>query len=223
MNKHIAESDKVNEQSSNIEKARNRIDLISTIILSLATVLSSWCAFQSSQWNGEQYFHIDDENIADNKRLQNEIAAVQRKAGESNYFLYYLNAIADGDTLKKEFLESRFPPHLKKAIIAWKATDPLNDPSAPVSPFLMEEYVAPEIIEARKFQEQAMAFKKAANQADRNADNYLLLSILIAMVLFFTGLSGITRSGKYQRMLLLTALIVLIMVIVLMLRLPVMI
>ncbi len=222
MNKHISERDN-NEHSNDIEKTRNRIDLISTILLSLATVLSSWCAFQSSQWNGEQYFHIDDENIADNKRLQNEIAVVQRKSGESNYFLYYLNAIADNDTVKKKFLESRFPPHLKKAITAWKATDPMNNPSAPVSPFLMEEYVAPETIEAKKFEVQAMAFKRAANQADRNADNYLLLSIMIAMVLFFTGLSGITRSSKYQRMLLFTALIVVIMVMVLMLRLPVMI
>jgi hypothetical protein len=220
MNRQVSERD-INEQSNYIEKARNRIDLISTILLSLATVLSSWCAFQSSQWNGEQYFHIDDENIADNKRLQNEIAAVQRKAGELNYFLYYLNAVEDSNKVKREFMESRFPPHLKKAIIAWKATDPLNNPTAPVSPFLMEEYVAPETIEAKKFEVQAMAYKKAANQADRNADNYLLLSIMIAMVLFFTGLSGITRSGKYQRMLLFTALIVVIMVIVLMLRLPV--
>lgn len=208
-----AKSDKENRK-------RERTNMFSGIILSLATVVSSWCAFQSSQWNGEQYFKIDDENIADNKRLQKEIVATQRRAGESNYFLYYLDALAKKDDKRITFLEARFPPHLKKAISAWKATDPLNNESAPRSPFQMEEYVVPEIEEAKVFAKQAVEFKKAANQADKNSDNYLLLSILISMVLFFTGMAGISKSFHFQKILLTTAIVILILVIFYLLKLP---
>lgn len=208
-----AERDKENRK-------RERTNMFSGIILSLATVISSWCAFQSSQWNGEQYFNIDDENIADNKRLQKEIVATQRRAGESNYFLYYLDAMAKKDEMRITFLEARFPPHLKKAILAWKATDPLNNELAPRSPFQMEEYVVPEIEEAKVFAKQAGEFKKAANQADKNSDNYLLLSIVISMVLFFTGMAGISKSFHFQKILLSTSIIILVFVIIYLLKMP---
>ena len=55
----------------------------------------------------------------------------------------------------------------------------------------MEEYVVPEIEEAKVFAKQAREFKMAANQADKNSDNYLLLSIVVSMVLFFNFLTGI--------------------------------
>jgi len=209
-----AKSDKENQK-------RDRTNMFSGIILSLATVISSWCAFQSSQWNGEQYFKIDDENIADNKRLQKEIVATQRRAGESNYFLYYLDALAKKDEMRITFLEARFPPHLKKAILAWKATDPLNNESAPRSPFQMEEYVVPEIEEAKVFAKQAAEFKKAANQADKNSDNYLLLSIVISTVLFFTGLAGISKSFHFQKILLATSITILVLVIIYLLKMPI--
>jgi hypothetical protein len=201
-------------------RKRDRTNMFSGIILSLATVISSWCAFQSSQWNGEQYFKIDDENIADNKRLQKEIVAIQRKAGESNYFLYYLDALAAKDKKRITFLEARFPPHLKQAILAWKATDPLNNELAPRSPFQMEEYIVPEIEEAKVFAKQAGEFKKAANQADKNSDNYLLLSIVISMVLFFTGLAGISKSFHFQKILLATSITILVLVIIYLLKMP---
>lgn len=206
-----------------MSKPTNKLDVLSAIILAFATVLSSWCAFQSSQWNGEQYFRIDDENIAESKRLQAEITAMQRKAGETNYFLYYLQAVREKDTAHARFLMNRFPQHMRKAFDAWMAKDPYRNAAAPPSPFSMPEYVLPELEEAAVYRKQSRAFKSSANEADRNSDNYLLLSILISTVLFFTGLSGFTRSGKYQKILLYTGLAVMLVVIIAMLRLPVLI
>jgi hypothetical protein len=208
-------------ENGNTEQKRRGLETVSTIVLSLATVLSSWCAFQASQWNGEQYFRIDDENIADNKRLQLEIAGVQRRAGESNYFLYYLDALGNGDKKKTDFLESGFPSHLKIALDKWKTMDPLHNPDAPRSPFLLPEYLVPETEDAKKFATEAAGFKQLANQADRNSDNYLFLSIIISMALFFTGLSGITSSHRYKRMLILVPILIISVVLIVLLRLPV--
>lgn len=201
----------------------NKLDTLSAVILAVATVLSSWCAFQSSQWNGEQYFRIDDENIAESKRLQAEITAMQRKAGETNLFLYYLQAARENDTVHARFLMNRFPPHMRKAFDAWIATDPYKNSAAPATPFLMAEYALPELNEAAVYYKQSRAFKSSANEADRHSDNYLLLSILISAVLFFTGLSGFTGSGKYRRILLYTGLALMLVVVIAMLRQPVLI
>ncbi|MBL7757932.1 MAG: hypothetical protein JNL59_11065 [Chitinophagaceae bacterium] len=148
---------------------------------------------------------------------------MQRKAGETNYFLYYLQAVREKDTAHARFLMHRFPPHMRKAFDAWMATDPFKNTAAPASPFAMREYVLPELEEAVVYRKQSSAFKSSANQADRNSDNYLLLSILISTVLFFTGLSGFTGSSRYQRIFLYTGLAMMIVVIIAMLRLPVLI
>lgn len=174
------------------------IETVATILLSAATVLSAWCVYQSSQWNGEQYFRIEDENNADRKRMQKEIAAMQRKVGESQLFLQYIDAVTNDNTEKEKFLRERFPLHLSKAAVAWKKLDPINNPKAPISPMQMKEYVVPEEADIKIFADQAKKFKLAANESDNRSDNYMLLSLVLSTVLFFCGLIGVTdtRSNK---------------------------
>jgi hypothetical protein len=196
-------------------------DTVTAIILAVASVVSSWCAYQSSKWNGEQSLRLDEEDIADNLRLQAELVAAQRQSGEANLFLYYAQAVATGNEPLRKFLEARFPLHMKEAFDAWKATNPANNAAAPASPFQMKEYIVPEKIQAQKYEDQASAYKKSANEAGEHSDNYLLLSIIIAMVLFFTGLAGIMKSYQSQRILLITAITLLVVVLVMVSRLPI--
>jgi len=170
------------------------IETVTTVLLSMATILSAWCVYEASQWNGEQYFRIEDVNVADRKRLQKEIASTQRLSAESQLFIHYVSAVADGDSMLSNFLFTRFPEHLKVAVLAWEKLDPLNNPNAPVSPMHMDEFVLPEEADIAKYEADAKSFKKEANQCDQNADNYMLLSVLLSMVLFFCGLSGVLDS-----------------------------
>ncbi len=195
---------------ANNSSQKRWIETISTILLSAATVLSAWCVFQSSQWSGEQYFRIDDETAANQFRLQYEVAAAQRKTAELQIFLQYTLAVSEGNTKQADFLYSRFPPSLKNAFDAWIIFDPYNKPNAPMSPFEMKEYVVQEVIEAAKYEKEAASFKKAANVADNRSDNYVLVSLILSMVLFFCGLSGVTNSYTNQRILIGIALLIFI-------------
>lgn len=183
-------------------RKRKNLEFISTILLSAATILSAWCVYQSSQWNGEQYFRIEDENNADRKRMQLEINSQQRQAGEALFFLQYVSAALRGDTQLEEFLHDRFPPHLEKAALAWRKLDPMNNPDAPISPMQMKEYVMPEEAGISKFAEEANKFKMAANKCDNHSDNYMLLSLILSTVLFFCGLSGVLNSNSNRSILL---------------------
>jgi hypothetical protein len=201
----------IEPQQNKIERILNEIDkdrkvkwieTITTILLSAATVLSAWCVYEASQWNGEQYFRIEDENNADRKRMQKEIAARQRQVGESQLFLQYVDAVTNDNKEKEDFLRKRFPPHLNKAALAWKELDPLNNPNAPISPMQMEEYVLPEEADIEMYAEQAKKFKLAANECDNRSDNYMLLSLVLSTVLFFCGLVGVTNSRSNKLILL---------------------
>lgn len=183
------------------ESKKKWVETISTILLAAATVLSAWCVYQASQWSGEQYFRIDDETAANQFRLQYEVAGAQRQTAELQVFLEYASARADSNMRLADFLYDRFPSPLKEAFNAWRKLDPYNNPDVPLSPFQMKEYTVPELEKAKKYAEQAAEFKKAANVSDSNSDNYVLLSLILSTVLFFSGMSGVTDARRNQRIL----------------------
>jgi hypothetical protein len=213
-------SDQVRSKAHSDRKIK-RIEAISTILLSAATVLSAWCIYQSSQWNGEQYFRIEDENNADRVRMEKEIAARQRQVAETILFLQYVDAVSNNNTEKADFLYHRFPPHLLKAALAWKKLDPLNNPDVPISPMQMKEYVLPEADDIKRYDEQAKKFKRAANECDNRSDNYMLLSLVLSMVLFFCGLIGVTDSLMNKRILLGFASVIFLITLFYVIRFPV--
>jgi len=202
-----SEVNKIDQILQAVKKdSRNKwVETVSTILLSLATISSAWCVYESSQWNGEQYFRIEDESNADRSRMQQEMEAVQRKTVDAEFIFRYAEAVSENNEQLTDFLYDRFPPHLKKAALAWRKTDPLNNHDAPSSPMVMKEYVIPELDEIEKFTEQAKKFKLAANECDNHSDNYMFLSLVLSTVLFFCGLSGIMDSYLNQVILIILA------------------
>ena len=67
--------------------------------------------------------------------------AMQRNAVHVHLFVQWVAAGSTGNTWLADFLFKRFPEPLKSATVAWQATHPLTNPSAPASPFDMPEYV----------------------------------------------------------------------------------
>jgi hypothetical protein len=79
---------------------------------------------------------------------------------------------------------------LKNATDVWLALNPLNNPDAPASPFEMEEYRLPEEAKAQEYEELAVQKTQEADMANQRSDDYVLLTVIFAMALFFGGISG---------------------------------
>jgi len=126
-----------NNGSGNVNRSK-WMETVSAILLSAATILSAWCVYESSQWNGEQFFRIEDVNIADRERMQKEIAAYQRLTADAQLFLRYIEAKTNENDEMADFLMDRFPPHLEKAMQAWYKLDPLHNKTAPTSTLTYE-------------------------------------------------------------------------------------
>jgi hypothetical protein len=222
MNDNGSLEGKINQILKIVDKDPKRqwIETICTVLLSAATVLSAWRVYQSSQWSGEQYFRIDDETAANQFRLQYEVEGAQRKTAELQLFLDHRNALVDGNIQLADFLYERFPSSLKTAYGAWYKMDHTN-PDNISSPFQIKEYVIPELVEAKKYKEKAAGFKKATNIADNNSDNYVLVSLVLSMVLFFSGICGVINSYLNQGILVGIAVLIFLTAGFFLLRMPV--
>ena len=174
------------------------LDIGSAIVLALATMASAWCGYQSALWGGVQTFRLAAVSKAGRESAAQSMKALELRGLDASMFIDYVDAKGHGDTSLEEFLYQRFRPEMRKALDAWLKTDPLHNPNAPLTPFQMAEYVQPELLEAERQQKAAEKMEAAARQANQFADEYVLLTVLFATVLFFGGISGTFRSRRLQ-------------------------
>ena len=176
------------------ERRSHRIDLIATILLSVAAVATAWTTYQSTQWRGELTLHGARSTAA---RIESSTAST--KGGQLTQvdiatFTQWVNATEARNTSLADFYRQRFRPEFKPAFNAWLATDPLTNPNAPGTPFVMPEYQVAETTEATRLNDVAQLESTRASDSLERADNFMLAVVLFAVSLFFAGISTKLRS-----------------------------
>lgn len=166
------------------------IEFLSVIVLSLATVMTAWCGYQAAQWDGEQANYYNLATTAQVAASQKANEGMLRSSTHVGLFVEYAAAISIGNTKLADFIYARFPPTMKAATDAWLASEPLQNPDAPLTPFDMDEYVLAEQIESEELHAESVELFRKANEANELSDEYVLLTVLFATVLFFTGIAG---------------------------------
>jgi len=159
------------------------------IVLALATTASAWCAYQSKLWGGAQMARANAAVRAGREGAVNSLAAMQARTFDASMFISYMQARLERNTSLEAFLAERFRPEMKPAVEAWLKLDPLNNSAAPPTPFRMAEYAQKETAEVARQEEIATKAMAAAGEARRNSDNYVLLTVVFASVLFFGGIA----------------------------------
>ncbi len=186
---------------------RRWVEVACAIVLSLATTASAWCAYQSTLWGGAQLDRLVAAAAASRKASELNITALQYRSADAAIGVTYLESVFRGDKKLAEFLYGRFRPELKTAVDAWLATDPLKNPDAPRSPFKMAEYVQQEVLEAKHQNDVAAQQQADSQKANANSDNYVLLTVLFASVLFFGGIGGTFQSRWLRNVVFVIALV----------------
>jgi hypothetical protein len=197
----------------NVEQdKRNRwVEITCAVVLSLATMSSAWCAYQSTLWSGVQSFRLAAAAKASRESSAAHLEALQLRAIDVSMGVSYMQAKHDGNQRQEKFLFDRFRPELKRAVEAWLKTDPFNNPAAPQGPLKMAEYVQQELEDANRLAEKSAQEHKAAEHANENSDTYVLLTTMFATVLFFGGIAG-TVDSRRLRIIILSIALVLFMV-----------
>jgi hypothetical protein len=165
------------------------LELISTVLLALATVATAWAAYQSRVWTGEQsqgYSHATATRIAVNR----ESALANRQVQiDVATFIQWVDAHEQNRTRLADFYRARFRDEFQPAFTAWLATKPFENRGAPPTPFAMRQYRLTASQEAERLEATAAAASEQAKEANQRADNYMLAVVLFASSLFFAGIS----------------------------------
>lgn len=182
-------------------------DWVVVVLLSLTTILAAWSAFQSSKWSGMMSISFSQASSAriEASRLDgdaNRVATIQ-----VGLFSQWVRAFGAGDEREAKYLVSVFPEPLATAFTAWEAADPQANPDVPRTPFAMPEYAIPQEAEAADADARADAKFTDALAFNQRSDNYTVLTVLFAAVLFFGSLASRARRRSVQNAFMILAVV----------------
>ena len=127
--------------------------------------------------------------------------------------LVIASALAEGKSATIEFFLPRMREDLRVVVQAWLDMDPLHNKDAPPHPLAMTQYKETILkkfeIRRAKLQEDFQKSMREAEASGSYSDNYVLLTVLFATVLFFAGIASTFHSPRVEKALLLVATMIL--------------
>jgi hypothetical protein len=180
-------------------------ETVALIVLSITAVLTAWCGFESSQWSGEMSIAFSEASSTRIEAARQAGVANAARQADLTIWGVYLQARAQGDTALARYVEQRFTDHFRVAYRAWLAQ---GEPTQ--GPFKMKEYIPPGTAEAAAADQRADSRFADALIFNQRGDNYTILTVLFALVLFFAAASTRLGSARVQSILIGVAIIFLI-------------
>ena len=198
------------------EQQHSSRDLLTVLVLSITAVLTAWCGFESSKWGGEMSIAFSQASSA--RARANDYASQARDARQLDVSIYgqWVSATAAEQERLAGYIEERFPASFRTAFDAWNA-----DGRQEATPFEREEYRPPGTAETQEWNEVADQHFQDALINNQRGDDYSLLTVLFALVLFFSAPSQRFKKDRMARLLLTLAIVIGVGGFILMLTFPV--
>ncbi len=178
-----------------------RIETWAAILMAVTTILTAWSAFQSAKWSGAMSIEFSQANTDRNLASRAASESGQRAIVQVSLFEEWLLAKAEGDDRLADYLQAQFPDSFKPAFDSWLALVPPGEVPSD-TPFDQPNYELPLQQEVDRLDLQAEGHFRQALANNQRGDNYTLLTVLFASVLFFAGISNRFESDWASRFLL---------------------
>ncbi len=227
------------ELSARDLRIRERIELVATVLLACATVLTAWSAFESTKWSGTQTIHFSQASADRTESAKASNVANAQQIVDVDTFISWASAISEERRIDPNsslaldgsyapnpfalsgFLFERFRSEFKPAVEAWLEQNPLENPDASPTPFTLPEYELAERVKSDRLEASASRQAELARRDNQRGDNYVLTTVLFASVLFFAGVSSKLGSTRNRLFTISLAVVVLIAGIAILLTFPV--
>ena len=131
------------------ERMRNLAELVATVLLAMATVLTAWSVFEANKWSGTQAIHFAQASALRTNSAKAASAANAEEVIDVDTFVSWAaafdrerranptastgpnGAYKPNPKTLSGFLFLRFRPEFRTAVDAWLALRPLQNPQAP--------------------------------------------------------------------------------------------
>jgi len=164
------------------------VETWSVVLISIAAILTAWSAYQAQRWSGVQAADYTRASASRTESVRASERAAVVSAVDVTLFSDWVTAKATGDERLAAFYEARFRDEFLPAFEAWLEL-PRTDNIPAGTPFSLPEYRLADQKRSEQLATAADAFFKAGQNANEIADDFVLVSVLCASVLFFGGIS----------------------------------
>jgi hypothetical protein len=202
------------------DRRRGRIELAVAVILSLATLTTTWCGYQARLWGDVQSAKQAAADTAERQAAEDTIVGLQLRTFDVLEMREYWAALRQKDTETRDAIFARMRPQLRKAIEASLAAGVLQNPEV-AGPLQRPEYVLTEETSAKRLREEAGQLNSSAQVAGRASGSYVLLTLMFASVLFFGGITGTFTAPRVRIGLGCVALVIFMVTMTVLIGLPV--
>ena len=168
---------------------RSYVEILATVLLSLAAVATAWSGYQATRWNGEQAKAAGRTNAIRVEAARAQGLSESQTQVDVATFIQWVDAYALKRTELSDFYFKRFRKEFRPAVQAWLDTRPLVNPDAPLTPFAMPQYKLAAAAEARRLDAAAEVSAAEVRRDIQRGSNYVLGVVLFSVSLFFAGLS----------------------------------
>ena len=170
------------------------VEVAAAVVISVAAAMTSWVGFQAALWDGEQAAHYTQAGAARVQATKAATAGGQLEIADLMMFQAWLSAAAQKEPVLQDFYRQRFRPEFAVAFEAWLKLKPLENPAAPLMPFVMPQYRSAQLAEAERLQKQADALFDRGQKDNDISDRFVRGTVLLAVALFFGGISQTFKS-----------------------------
>ena len=172
------------------------------MLLSLATIVAAWSAYQSTRWGGVQANSFSSAAaLRTEATQQNSLYAAELQI-DVMVWISYLEHRQQGDERGAAFLKDRFRAELRPAFEAWMALEPAGG-IPPGPPVELPEYQPEARQRADELNARADELAATAREANQTGDNFVLVAVVMASVLFFAGVGTKLKARRLRVLMLL--------------------
>ena len=204
------------------EQKKRRVDLLATILLALAAVLSAFSAYQASRWYSETGISLAESSTLRAEAAKDDRHVNTQMTSDMMLFLEWTDAFRKNDTTLMRALDDRFSESLKKAFPAWlhvrqKGAANLLPKG---TPFELQEYSLALQDESNKLIAKSDDKFIVAKKASQLGDKFIFSLVIFSLALFFGAVCTKIELHIAQAFLLWIGIVIMIVGIIVISQLP---
>ncbi len=181
------------------------VELVAAVLIAVATIATAWSAYQSRRWSGSQALETA---AAARARFESTNASrdyMTQHLTDVSTWASYVSATEAGNYRLASFWVEHARPEFQPALEEWIASASAATSAASAqtgsAPTPFDQPGFHYAAETSAFELGAEADQHARNAAQDNqrSDNYVLLTVMFALVLFFAGVGAKFRGKRTRR------------------------
>lgn len=171
-----------------------RFETLLATLLGIAAVATAFSAYQAEMKGGEATaaFHEATLSMTDAAAVLN--AGLIEITRDQGLFLEYAKAnLEDNHDLARYVRVNLMDGNLRAGLREWERSP---DDTGPLTAMDAEAYKTESLDEASETVDETQRLFDQAGAADEEGDRYVLISVFLAVALFFLGLAGVLRIRR---------------------------